>query len=120
MPYDPDLAARIRDHLAGTPLLVEKKMFGGVGWTIGGHMAAGAHNDGKLMIRCAKEDFVDFISEPGAGGMKRGASLLTGWVLVESAPVSADAALHRWLDRGSAYAGGLPPKKPKTRKPRKK
>lgn len=119
MPYDPDLAARIRDHLQGTPLLVEKKMFGGIGWTIGGHMAAGAHNDGKLMIRCGKEDFVDFISEPGAGGMKRGTALLTGWVLVDSGSVADDGALHRWLDRGCAHAGGLPPKPPKPPKTRK-
>ena len=35
MPYDPALADRIRDLLTGTPLLVEKKMFGGIGWTGG-------------------------------------------------------------------------------------
>ncbi|MCB9675381.1 MAG: TfoX/Sxy family protein [Alphaproteobacteria bacterium] len=110
MPYDPDLAERIRTHLAGTPGLVEKKMFGGIGWTVGGHMAAGAHSDGALMIRCAKEDFAAFIAEPGAAGMKRGETLMTGWVLIASASVATDAALHHWLDRGRGYAASLPPK----------
>lgn len=110
MAYDEVMAERIRSFLAGTDLLTEKKMFGGIGWMVGGHMAAGAHSDGKLMIRCAKDDFVDYISEPGAGGMKRGSTLMTGWVLVEADAVADDAGLELWVGRGRDYAASLPPK----------
>jgi len=111
MAYDPALADRIRDALAGTPGLVEKKMFGGIGWTVGGHMAAGAHNDGRLMIRCSKDDFAGFIAQEGAGGMQRGKTLMTGWVLVAPEAVDDQADLEMWVHRGRDYAASMPPKK---------
>lgn len=111
MAYDPDLAARIRASLAGAPNLVEKAMFGGIGWTICAHMAAGAHNDGKLMIRCAKEDFEGLLAEPGAGGLMRGGKAMSGWILVEADAVADDDALDRWVGRGRDHAASLPPKR---------
>ena len=57
MAFDPQLADRVRSLLADADALTEKRMFGGIGWMIGGNMAAGAHNDGRLMIRCSTEDF---------------------------------------------------------------
>ncbi len=47
-------------------------MFAGIGWTVNGHMAAGAHNDGKLMIRAAKADQAVWMEEPGVDAMRRG------------------------------------------------
>ena len=116
MPYDPKMAAQIRDLMAGTSGLVEQKMFGGIGWTVNGNMATGAHNDGQLMIRCAKEDFIDFLELPGANGMMRGGKAMTGWVLVEAATVADPSALAAWVDRGKTYAASLPPKKKKAKK----
>ncbi len=110
MAYDKALAARIRTFFAGTPSLTEKKMFGGIGWMIGGHLAAGAHNDGTLMIRCAKADYDDWVQEPGAGPMVQRGRAMTGWILVEVGTVIADEALNAWLERGHGYAAGLPPK----------
>jgi TfoX/Sxy family transcriptional regulator of competence genes len=112
MAYDEHLAARIRASISGASNLVEKKMFGGIGWTVGGHLAAGAHNDGKLMIRCAKEDHAAFLTDEGAGGMMRGGRAMMGWVLVDADAVADDAELDRWVGRGRDYASGLPPKKP--------
>lgn len=110
MPYSPELAARIRARMAGTPSLEERKMFGGIGWSIGGHIATGAHSDGRLMVRCSAADFPGFITEPGAAGMVHGGRIATGWVLIDATQVAEDAELHRWVDRGRAYAGSLPPK----------
>jgi TfoX/Sxy family transcriptional regulator of competence genes len=107
MPHDPELADRIRVQLADADGLTEKKMFGGIGWTIGGNMAAGAHNDGRLMIRCAKEDYLELLAEPGAHPMTKGASRLTGWILIDSDAVSDDQSLSRWIARGRAYAESL-------------
>src|SRR4051794_32935202 len=42
MAYDAELAARIRDLIAGEAGLGEKKMFGGLAFLIGGNMAGGA------------------------------------------------------------------------------
>jgi TfoX/Sxy family transcriptional regulator of competence genes len=108
MAYDPQLADRVRSLLADADALTEKKMFGGIGWTIGGTMAAGAHNDGRLMIRCSKEDFEQLLSEPGADGMKKGTRNLTGWLLIDSNAVADNRSLSRWVARGRAYAESLP------------
>ena len=110
MAYDQALAARIRAFLAETPLLTERKMFGGIGWMVGGHMAAGAHKDGKLMIRCAKADHPDWVSLPGALPMEQRGRAMSGWILVEPSAVADEEGLAAWLERGRGYAAGLPPK----------
>ena len=110
MAYDEGMAELIRDHLTGTPGLVEKKMFGGIGWTVHGHMATGAHSDGRLMIRCSKEDWDGIMALPGAVGMIRGGKAMKGWILVEPDGLVDDDALHTWIDRGRSYAASLPPK----------
>jgi TfoX/Sxy family transcriptional regulator of competence genes len=110
MAFDPKLADRVRRLLADADGLTERRMFGGIGWTIGGNMAAGAHNDGRLMIRCSKDDFDVLLSEPGAEAMKKGTSSLTGWVLVDSKVVQDEESLSRWVARGRAYAESLPRK----------
>ena len=110
MAYDEVLADQIRTALADTPGLTEKKMFGGIGWMVGGHMAAGAHSDGRLMIRCAKADFESLTSEPGASPMMRGGKPLSGWVLVDAEVLDHGDAFARWIERGRAYAQSMPPK----------
>ena len=41
MAYDETLADRIRDALAGEDGVTERKMFGGLAFMVGGHMACG-------------------------------------------------------------------------------
>jgi TfoX/Sxy family transcriptional regulator of competence genes len=116
MPYDESMAERIRDLLTGVAGLTEKKMFGGIGFMINGNMAAGAHNDGRLMIRAAHDDSVAFATEDGAALMQRGGKGMKGWVLVDSDAVTADGALEHWVGRGRDHAAGLPPKTPKAKR----
>ncbi len=110
MAYDEQLAARIRAALEGTDGLVEKKMFGGIGWTIHGNMATGAHNDGNMIIRCAKDQFEEIIARDGADAMRRGETKMTGWVVVDASAVADESSLQEWVEIGRAYAESLPPK----------
>lgn len=110
MAHDEALAARIRAFLSDTPRLTERKMFGGIGWMIGGHMAAGAHNDGRLMIRCAKADWTHWVEDPGAAPMVQRGRAMSGWILVQASSVALEDDLASWLERGRNYAAGLPPK----------
>ena len=48
MAYDERLAGRIRDLIQARPGVVEKKMFGGVGWMLGGNMAVGVMSDAAV------------------------------------------------------------------------
>ena len=51
MAYDEELAARIRELVAGEPDLTEKKMFGGLAFLIGGDMAVAASGQGGALVR---------------------------------------------------------------------
>ena len=48
MAYNEKLAERIRAELQDVPF-IEKKMFGGVGFLIGGNMACGVHKEDMIM-----------------------------------------------------------------------
>ena len=110
MPYSEALAARVRTLLDKTPGLTEKKMFGGVGWMINGNMAVGAHSDGRLMVRCAKEDTADYTEEDGCNPMHQGGRAMRGWLLVDADVAASDSGLKTWVDRGRAFAQSLPAK----------
>lgn len=116
MPYDPAMADRIRDLLYAAPGFTERKMFGGVGFMIGGNMACGAHNDGRLMVRCHVDDHAALTGLPGAEGLVHGGGPKRGWVLVDADAVVVDDALATWVERGRGFAASLPPKRPKAKK----
>src|SRR5437764_807849 len=56
MAYDEELAARIRELLAGEAGLTEKKMFGGLAFLIGGNMAVAASGPGGILLRVDPAD----------------------------------------------------------------
>lgn len=109
MAYDEALAARIRAQLGDTHALTERKMFGGIGWMISGHMAVGAGSKGQLIVRSV-DNYDRYIAEPGAEAMHRGDKPMMGWILVAVESVASDDDLHRWIARGRAHAESLPPK----------
>ena len=110
MAYDEALAARIREHVAGEPV-VEKKMFGGLAFLLGGHMAVAASGQGGLMVRVEPSETAALLEEPGAAPFEMGGrGAMKGWLRVATDTVADDAVLARWVARGLAYAGSLPPK----------
>jgi TfoX/Sxy family transcriptional regulator of competence genes len=110
MAYDEKLAARIREHAAGEPV-EEKKMFGGLAFLLGGHMAVAASGQGGLMVRVEPEETATLLEEPGAAPFEMGGrGPMDGWLRVSADAVADDAVLARWVERGLAYAGSLPPK----------
>jgi len=110
MAYDEELAARIRQATAGEPV-EEKKMFGGLAFLLGGHMAVAASGKGGLMVRVAPSETSDLLEEPGAEPFEMGGrGGMQGWLRVSTEAVAGDDALARWVDRGLACARSLPPK----------
>jgi len=110
MAYDEALAARIREHVAGEPV-EEKKMFGGLAFLLGGHMAVAASGQGGLMVRVEPAETATLLAEPGAAPMEMGGrGPMDGWLRVSADAVTEEEALDRWVERGLAYARSLPPK----------
>ena len=60
MTYSEVQAGRVRKELAGRPGLIEKEMFGGIAFLVGGNMAVGVH--GEDLIERSVEIMFDWSS----------------------------------------------------------
>jgi TfoX/Sxy family transcriptional regulator of competence genes len=109
MAYDEDLADRIREAI-GKRDTTEKRMFGGLAFLVGGNMAVAASGQGGLMLRCDPADSDTLVAEPGASRMVMRGREMDGWLRVTTDSVADDESLRHWVDIGTTYAAGLPPK----------
>ena len=111
MAYDEGLAERVRELMHERLGVTERKMFGGLGFMLGGNMAVAVMSTGGLIVRIDPEDAEAAFQEPGAGPFGReGANPMTGFVHVDANALEDDADLGRWVDTGAARAASLPPK----------
>jgi len=109
MAYDEVLADRIRELTAGVPV-VEQKMFGGLAFLLGGHLAVAASSQGGLLVRVEPAETDALLAEPGTGPMQRGGrGPMAGWLRVDSEVVVEEEALATWVQRGLDHAASLPP-----------
>ena len=109
MAYDEVLAQRIHDQLEGVPGVTSKKMFGGLGYMVNGHMAVAASSTGGLMVRADPATGEAWVSETVQPMEMRGRPM-HGWLIVDIEAVSSDEDLQLWVDRGVDYVSTLPPK----------
>jgi hypothetical protein len=107
--YDEALADRLRDQLAALPV-TEQKMFGGLAFLLGGHLAVAASREGGLLVRADPDTWERLAQRPGVAPMEMRGRAMTGWLHVEPAKVRTAPQLQRWVDVGVGYAGSLPPK----------
>lgn len=110
MPYDPTLAQRIREIVAGEAGVTEKRMFGGHAFLIGGHMAAAASSQGGLLVRVEPSATASLVSEPHVRRFEMRGRSMDGWLRVAPDAVETDDAMRTWVGRGVAYVRSLPPK----------
>jgi len=106
---DEVLAERIRPLLAGLPGLVEKRMFGGLGYIIQGNMACGVHG-GELIVRVGPARHAEALARPHARPFDMTGRPMQGWVSVAPPGFAADADLSQWVQWGVDYALSLPSK----------
>ena len=108
---DEDLAARIRELLAGERAVTEKKMFGGLAFLISGNMSVAASGQGGLLVRVDPDESDALVQKPGVALMEMGGRSMAGWLRVDSEAVRTKKQLATWVDRGAAFARSLPPKR---------
>jgi hypothetical protein len=111
MAYDEDLAARIRELVAGEPGLTEQKMFGGLAFLVGGNMAVGASGQGGLLVRADPAQSDTLVETTGARVMEMRGREMRGWLRVDADDVRTAPELARWVELGTAYARSLPAKR---------
>lgn len=107
MAYDEELAERVRALLAAHSHVTEKKMFGGLAFLIGGHLAVAVSGQGGLMVRCAPDETNELL-ERGAEPMVMRGKELAGWLRLGAGAVASDRDLADWVEVGAAYAATLP------------
>ena len=92
------------------PGLVEKKMFGGIGFMLHGNMTIGTTAKGELLVRIDPDKQAEALAKPGAYQMHMGPRPMTGFIAVAADAVRDDAALASWIAYALTYAETLPPK----------
>jgi len=108
MAYDEALADRLRDALAGERGVTERKMFGGLAFMVGGHMACGIVK-GELMLRLGAECADNALERPYVRPMDFTGRPMSGMVFVELEGLRG-AALGLWVAQAVAFVRTLPPK----------
>jgi hypothetical protein len=105
------LAARVRSLplVLEHPWLVEQRMFGGVGFLVGGNLACAASERG-LLVRVDPDDYDELLAEPEATEMVMRGRIVAGWLRIPLDPLEDDDVLERWVGVGVGYAASLPPK----------
>ena len=106
MAYDEQLAARIRERVAGEPGVTEKMMFGGLAFLVGGNMAVAASGQGGLLVRVDPQESEALVASSDARPMEMRGREMPGWLRVDP----PDDELASWVDRGVSFARSLPPK----------
>jgi TfoX/Sxy family transcriptional regulator of competence genes len=108
VPYNEDLAARVRAAFARRKNITEKKMFGGVGWLLNGNMCVGVWKE--WFIARLGDDYSLALREPHVREFDITGKSLTGWVMIGLPALATDEALREWVNRCIAFVRTLPAK----------
>jgi TfoX/Sxy family transcriptional regulator of competence genes len=111
VPYDERLAERIRELMPTGARAVEKRMFGGLAFLVGGNMAVAATHDGGLMVRVDPDEGERLVASTKAEPMEMRGRSMSGWLRLDAEHVRTAPQLRKWVELGTAYARSLPPKK---------
>ena len=109
MAYDEGLAQRIREALASTGGVAEKKMFGGLAFMVQGNMSVGVSGE-DLMVRVGPDAYAEALARPHAREMDFTGKPLRGFVYVDPEGFESDVDLEGWVERGVSFAQSLPAK----------
>ena len=112
MAYDEVLADRIRELFLGDRDVTEKKMFGGLAFLVGGHLAIAASREGGVLVRVDPARFDRLMETTTARPMEMRGREMHGWLRVDADGVRTKRQLSKWAELGAAYARSLPAKAP--------
>ena len=109
MAVDEALADRVRELLAPRDSLSERRMFGGIGFMVGGNMAVGVIEQ-DVIVRLDAADAQLALAETGVREFDFTGRAMKGWIYVGPEVTTEDRDLASWVEAGADYATSLPPK----------
>ena len=116
MAYDDDLAERIRELLIDEPGVTETKMFGGLAFLVGGHLAIAASGQGGVLVRVDPTTSDALVGRTGARLAVMRGRPMDGWLRVDVDNLRTKRQLAAWVSRGAGYARSMPPKERKSQR----
>jgi hypothetical protein len=108
MAFDEKLAMRLRAQMGGQNAL-EKKMFGGIAFLVGGKMVCGVHGQ-NLVVRVGAERYEEILTHPQAKPFDMTGHPMTGWVEILPAGCARDGDLAGWVRIALEFVSTLPAK----------
>lgn len=109
MPYSHSLADRVRQTLRGRRGIVEKKMFGGVGFLLHGNMLVGIWHS-SLIVRLGPEQGATALKQPHVREFDITGRPMKGWIMVEPDGLESEPQLVDWVERATRFVETLPAK----------
>jgi TfoX/Sxy family transcriptional regulator of competence genes len=111
--YDESLAERIGELVAGEPDVTERRMFGGLAFLVGGHMAIAASGHGGALVRVDPAESDALVARTKAERAVMSGREMDGWLRVRAEDLKTRRQLATWVERATAYARTLPAKSTK-------
>ena len=115
MACDERLVERVRVALKGVRNTGERRMFGGVCFTLNGNMTLGVVKD-ELMVRVGPDRYDDMLKHRHARPMDFTGKPMKGYVFVAARGIKTVSALKAWARIGVDYVRTLPRKVPKQKR----
>lgn len=109
MAYDENLAAGVRAALAEQEGLVERKMFGGVGFMLRGNMCCGIQKS-DLILRLGSDKSVEALHDPRMRPFDTTGRPMKGWAVINADALEDETELSLWVQKSADFALTLPPK----------
>lgn len=119
MPFDEQLADRIRVLTRDLPDIAERKMFGGLAFLARGHMCCGIVGS-DLMVRVGPDGYEDALANAHVRPMDFTGRPSKGMVYVAPAGIRTASALRKWIERGIRFSETLPAKTGSPRRAKKR
>ncbi len=109
MPYDSELAARVRIAISRRRGSTEKTMFGGVGFLLNGNMCVGVWRE-FLILRLGVAAAEAALREPFVKPFDITGRAMKGWAMVALDGLEDDDELKDWIAQAVKFVKTLLPK----------
>ncbi|TDT30108.1 TfoX/Sxy family protein [Naumannella halotolerans] len=106
MPYDPEVADRVRETLADRDNVREVKMFGGLAFMVDERMVVCVSGGGSdLLVRVSPESDAKHLKRAGAvrAEMGKGRSMGEGWITVDKKALAKAKDLDYWIQAAMSF-----------------
>jgi TfoX/Sxy family transcriptional regulator of competence genes len=106
VPYNAEVADRVRGVLSDRDNVREVKMFGGLAFMVDERMVVCVSaGGGALLVRVAPERDAEYLKKAGAerAEMGKGRSMGEGWITIDEEALQKDEDLQYWMDASLAF-----------------